>query len=134
MINPLNCATMKTSSHIIAFLVLTSLGWDVSAAENPVAPRHPEIPSAEDARVTNPIDRFLQPYYSEHKIAADNVVSDEVFARRVCLDLTGLLPTPRQLEDFLADKGQVRLVIRGAGQEMAQVVHHQQFFVADRRQ
>src|SRR4051812_6878632 len=64
-------------------------------------PHLPEIPAG--AKNANPIDRFLQPYFAEHKIKPAQPVADRVFARRVYLDLIGLLPPPAELEAFVAD-------------------------------
>ncbi|MFO1019611.1 MAG: DUF1549 domain-containing protein [Planctomycetales bacterium] len=70
-----------------------------------IAPRHPRIPAARPgATLTNPIDLLLQPYFEQHKFTPPAVVSDRVYARRVYLDLIGLLPTPAQLAAFEADQ------------------------------
>ncbi|MCB0331556.1 MAG: DUF1549 domain-containing protein, partial [Bdellovibrionales bacterium] len=50
----------------------------------------------------NPIDRLLTPYFKKHKVTFPNTVTDRVFARRVYLDVVGLIPTPQQLDAFLA--------------------------------
>src|SRR5436190_9015776 len=81
-------------------------------------PHLPEIPPG--AKNANPIDRFLQPYFAEHKIKPAQVVSDRMFARRVYLDLIGLLPPPDELETFVADRGtdkRERLVERLLGDD-----------------
>jgi mono/diheme cytochrome c family protein len=65
-------------------------------------PLHPMIPAGPtDA---NPIDLFLQPYFAAHGIKPGKPVNDRVFARRVYLDVIGLLPPPQKLEAFVADK------------------------------
>ncbi|MCG3195699.1 MAG: hypothetical protein GHCLOJNM_00166 [bacterium] len=71
--------------------------------EAPLSPHRPEIPVAEARGSTNPIDRFLEPYFESHDVQPREPVSDRVFARRVYLDVTGLLPTPEELEAFLRD-------------------------------
>src|SRR5207244_932718 len=65
-------------------------------------PRLPEIPPGPAS--ANPIDRFLQPYFATHQFKPPAVVTDRVFARRACLDVTGLLPSTAELQKFLADK------------------------------
>src|SRR5882672_6844743 len=65
-------------------------------------PRRPEIPPGPET--ANPIDRFLQPYFADHKIKAPQPVNDRLFARRIYLDVTGLLPPPQELEKFTADR------------------------------
>ncbi len=52
---------------------------------------------------THPLDRLVEAYFAEKGIAAPAVVEDRIFARRVYLDTIGLLPTPSQLNSFLAD-------------------------------
>ncbi|MFO0947871.1 MAG: DUF1549 domain-containing protein [Planctomycetota bacterium] len=51
----------------------------------------------------HPIDRFLAAYFQKHSVVTDNAVDDAVFARRVYLDVIGLLPTQKELNEFLAD-------------------------------
>ncbi|MEI9893233.1 MAG: DUF1549 domain-containing protein [Chthoniobacter sp.] len=51
----------------------------------------------------HPIDNLLAGYFAEKGVAYPSAVEDRVFARRVYLDLIGLLPTPEQLETFLRD-------------------------------
>ena len=68
----------------------------------PLKPRRPELPPAVNGR-TNPIDRLLDAYYRKHKIAPPSPVDDATFMRRLYLDLLGLLPTPEELDEFLAD-------------------------------
>lgn len=65
-------------------------------------PRHPAIPAG--PKNTNPIDLFLRPYFAAHGVKAVQPVSDRVFARRVYLDVIGLVPTPEALQSFVADK------------------------------
>ncbi len=51
----------------------------------------------------HPIDNLLAGYFAEKGVAFPGAVEDRVFARRVYLDLLGLLPTPEQLDAFLHD-------------------------------
>ena len=57
----------------------------------------PERPSV------HPIDDILSRYFAEKGTSFPNAVDDRTFARRVWLDVVGLLPTPEQLDAFLAD-------------------------------
>ncbi|MGV2341601.1 MAG UNVERIFIED_CONTAM: PSD1 and planctomycete cytochrome C domain-containing protein [Planctomycetaceae bacterium] len=72
------------------------------AWEPPLRPRRPELPPAVTDR-TNPIDRILDAQRHDAGLSPLPVVTDEVFLRRVYLDLTGLLPTPEQRLAFLTD-------------------------------
>jgi mono/diheme cytochrome c family protein len=56
-----------------------------------------------DRPTVNPVDNILAGYFAEKGFDFPNPVEDRVFARRVYLDLIGLLPTPEQLDAFLAD-------------------------------
>jgi len=70
----------------------------------PLPPRRPSVPNDPTlGALSNPIDRFLHGYFSEHKVPAADLVSDRVFARRVSFDLAGLPPTPEQLTSLEGD-------------------------------
>lgn len=69
------------------------------APEN-LAPRSVQAP----AGAGNPIDRLLLSYFAQHGGAGREAVSDAVFARRVWLDVVGLLPTAEQLAAFENDR------------------------------
>jgi mono/diheme cytochrome c family protein len=82
--------------------------WDasISFAKPPppnLFPRKPELPASRTG-VVNPIDRILRPYYEANGLESRKPVSDRIYARRVYLDAIGLLPTPKELNAFLADK------------------------------
>ena len=82
--------------------------WDagVTFAKPPPVnfhPRQPVLPAATKASGENPIDRLLAGYFAERKIKPTPPVEDRLFARRVYLDVIGLLPPPKELEAFLAD-------------------------------
>lgn len=65
-------------------------------------PRTPEIPGRKaDA---NPVDAFVDTYFKSHKIKWPKTVDDRTFARRVYLDIVGLLPPADELNTFLADR------------------------------
>ena len=50
---------------------------------------------------TDPIDRFASVYLSKQGASKPSLASDAEFARRVYLDIWGLLPTPDQTRNFL---------------------------------
>lgn len=52
----------------------------------------------------HPVDRLLTPYFAAHRIRVPRVVSDRVYARRVWLDVVGLLPPPAELDAFVDDQ------------------------------
>ncbi len=72
------------------------------AYEPPLKPRVVALPPAKGAR-TNPIDRILDAYLAQHAKPPPPRVDDAAFARRVHLDLIGLLPEPEDLARFMGD-------------------------------
>jgi hypothetical protein len=80
------------------------MAWDASIRlgesgwEPPLKPREVSLPPAKNGR-DHPIDRLLDAKLKTLPAAA----SDAAFLRRASLDVIGLLPTPEQLEAFLAD-------------------------------
>ncbi|MFN0197020.1 MAG: DUF1549 domain-containing protein, partial [Planctomycetaceae bacterium] len=67
------------------------------------APLKPNKPVPPDGSSAHLIDRWLDAYWIERGIDVPDVVDDRLFARRVHLDLIGLLPSPGELDEFLAD-------------------------------
>jgi hypothetical protein len=104
---------MRTGSCVLSLLFLTlSLHaaepdqdywekWrDRQKAELAKLPQPPQPP---EGKSSNPIDRFLEPYWARQGYRPPEVVADRLFARRVYLDVIGLPPTETQLESFLKD-------------------------------
>ena len=81
-------------------------GFSFGFRRAPIAPSSPEPPPAPgDASIAQPIDRFVARYFAEQGRAVDwTPVPDRVYARRVSLDLIGLLPTAERLASFEADR------------------------------
>ena len=68
----------------------------------PLAPRVVKLPKGDES--ANPIDRLVGAYWRENNLEGlPELVGDRAFARRVWLDLTGLLPSPVELEVFVGD-------------------------------
>jgi mono/diheme cytochrome c family protein len=67
---------------------------------NNLHPRRPGLPAMEPGR--HPLDLLLEGYFRAHKIAPPKVVDDRAFARRAYLDVLGVLPAPKEMEEFLA--------------------------------
>ncbi len=81
--------------------------WDKGVWLGKVEPKNlkPHSPSvAASKKFTNPVDALTDVYFQTHKIKWPKEVSDRVFARRVYLDVIGLLPPSAELEKFVADK------------------------------
>jgi hypothetical protein len=73
----------------------------------PLAPRRPPLPPAQPGLV-HPIDRIVAAHHQRYKVRPPAAVDDTTFARRVYLDLVGLLPAPAELDDFLKDTSRDR--------------------------
>ena len=82
------------------------LAWEpgVTFAKPPVRNLTPVAPPLPEGRATHPADRFLEAYLKRHGRDLPAAVDDRAFARRVWLDLVGLLPDPAELEGFLKDR------------------------------
>ena len=80
--------------------------WDTHWAYT--APVRPEPPSAERLRkddwVRNPIDRFILARLEAEGLKPSEEADKTTLLRRVTYDLTGLPPTPAELDAFLADR------------------------------
>ena len=63
----------------------------------------PKSANAAAANFENPVDRFVDASFAKNKIPWPKPVDDRAFARRVWLDMIGLLPPPAELEAFVAD-------------------------------
>ncbi len=75
--------------------------WNHWAAQPPK--RHP-LPAVENALwVNNAIDSFVLARLEKEGLRPSAEADRRVLPRRVCLDLTGLPPSPKQIEEFLAD-------------------------------
>jgi mono/diheme cytochrome c family protein len=67
-------------------------------------PVRAKLPAAGDGWARSPIDRFVAAKLSEAKLAPSAEAPRAVLLRRVSLDLTGLPPTPAEVEEFLRDQ------------------------------
>ena len=71
--------------------------------EAPLALTKPAVPAVTWPDWNAPLDRFIAKYLASQQTAQPTLVSDAAFARRVYLDVWGLLPTPEELQHFLDD-------------------------------
>ena len=70
-----------------------------------IAPTLPELPNVKDERwVKNDIDRFILAKQEAKGLPHAPEADKTTLLRRVSLDLTGLPPTPAEVDAFLADK------------------------------
>jgi hypothetical protein len=78
--------------------------WDLHWAY--VAPRRPELPAVSHRQewVRNPIDRFVLARLEQEGLQPSPEADKATLLRRVTYDLTGLPPTPAEIDAFLADQ------------------------------
>jgi hypothetical protein len=70
-----------------------------------IPPKRSPIPAVKDGSwVKNPIDSFILNRLEREGLHPAPEADKRTLIRRVSLDLTGLPPTPRQVEEFVADK------------------------------
>jgi mono/diheme cytochrome c family protein len=108
--------------------------WDSSISLGKPTPANldtiaPPIPG--NRTKAHPIDRFMEPYFASHHVRAPKPVSDRVFARRVWLDVLGVLPPVAELEAFIEDgrsDKRARLVQRLLGNNQDYAVHWLSFW------
>jgi len=74
-----------------------TLNADVGVIQKPIA-NYPKIEER------NYIDQYVFAKLRRFQIVPSPLSSDEEFLRRVCLDLTGTLPPPNRVREFVADK------------------------------
>ncbi len=76
--------------------------WDHWAFQ---VPKRPPLPVVRNKTwVRNPIDNFILARLEREKVEPSPEADRATLLRRVSLDLTGLPPTPREMQAFLADK------------------------------
>lgn len=69
-----------------------------------IAPTRPPVPTLKyPSLVRNPVDAFIQQMLEQRGVTPSPEADRRVLIRRVSLDLTGLPPTPDQVEVFLLD-------------------------------
>lgn len=70
-----------------------------------VPPEQPPLPEVKNTGwAKNEIDRFILARLEQEKLAPSPEADKHSLIRRVTLDLTGLPPTPKDVEDFLKDE------------------------------
>lgn len=71
--------------------------------EAPIALDKPPLPPETDSDFENSIDRFIDAYFEENDISWPEPVDDRTFMRRVYMDVIGLMPEPKAIQQFVKD-------------------------------
>jgi hypothetical protein len=69
-----------------------------------IPPQRPSLPQLKNKSARNPIDFFILDRLEREGLSASPEADKATLIRRVTLDVTGLPPTPAEVEAFLADK------------------------------
>ena len=70
-----------------------------------ISPQKPAVPKIQhQERAQNPIDSFVFKKLEENRLEPSPSANRRTLIRRVSLDLTGLPPTPEEIETFLSDQ------------------------------
>ena len=86
------------------------LPWDAVADveevwKTPLYPREVKVPNRKGVHSSrHPIDRIMASYFRAKAVEPPPVVGDRRFVRRAYLDVTGLLPSPEAVEDFVQNR------------------------------
>ena len=85
--------------------------WIEQGAEYPphwsfVPVRRPTVPEIRNLKneIRSPIDAFVARTLSDNALSLSPEADKTTLIRRVSLDLTGLLPSPKEVDDFLTDE------------------------------
>src|SRR5205085_7505964 len=71
------------------------------------APVRPHLPAVKDAGwVRNPVDAFILAKLETNRLQPAQEADRRTLIRRVTLDLTGLPPTPAEVEAFVKDRSE----------------------------
>ena len=66
-------------------------------------PKRPLLVSSSDNWGNNPIDDFIFQQMTQTGLSPNKRAAKEILIRRVTLDLTGIPPTPSEIDAFLSD-------------------------------
>lgn len=99
----------KTGKVLKAAEIETLKAWIAQGAEYQkhwafVAPKRPNIPQTGEGWARNAIDRFIAARHAKELLVPSPEADRATLIRRVTFDLTGLPPTPKEVDEFVNDK------------------------------
>ena len=72
--------------------------------DSPAAKLSPAALQNETLTASRTIDDYLENHWKENNVTANPVAPDQIFVRRVYLDIAGRIPTLNEINDFARDK------------------------------
>ena len=112
---PLTGELSKAQVELIRLWLDQGAKWpdDVARLSSPkskhwayLKPARPQLPPVKNTGwARNPIDHFILAHLEKNQLKPSPQASRETLIRRLTLDLTGLPPTPDEIDNFLDDKG-----------------------------
>ena len=101
---PANSGKKLTSEQIALLTRWIAEGAEWKAHWSFIKPEPPELPEVKNKSwPANPIDRFILARLEKEKLKPSREADRATLIRRVTFDLTGLPPTPAEVDAFLAD-------------------------------
>lgn len=79
---------------------MRSKHWSFQPVRRPQLPRIPEA----DGQTRHPIDLFIRARLAQERISPSSEADRVTLIRRLSLDLLGLPPTPKEVDEFLKDR------------------------------
>jgi mono/diheme cytochrome c family protein len=101
---------LKTGKHLTPGQIDTLKRWIAAGAEwkphwSFISPQRPETPFTQNPRwAKNPVDAFVLARLERSHLGPEPQASRSTLIRRVTFDLTGLPPTPEEVDAFVADR------------------------------
>lgn len=100
----------KSGKHLTAEQIDLLRRWIEQGAEwkhhwSFIPPERPPLPQIDNKRwPRNPVDHFILAQLKQANLAPEPEADKATLIRRVTFDLTGLPPTPAEVDEFLADR------------------------------
>jgi hypothetical protein len=94
---------LRNNSITVVLLQILAICVPLCAQQSPSQARFKQFESGSKYAATNDIDNLVIATLRKQGVEPANLCSDEVFIRRVYLDLNGSLPEPQEVRKFLKD-------------------------------
>ena len=90
--------TVPGDTHVVVY-------YDKAVVPVPVVhPIEQKLGSIKELKAPTPIDKLAAQKWNQLGLQPSELADDTMFLRRVSIDITGTLPTPDEIRDFIADE------------------------------